>query len=193
MPCTWRNYSALRGYFQRASVDLTRSSSERAKFAGLAKKLATVSFLNDFAIVKDILRELSCLSLKLQSRTCNLVTYYAEVDETMAILTAFKIAGGGKSTNKVFAIGTTNTSKGVLLTDGKPSINQFMTAILIPHPYMYGLGLLREIDCQHRGKQAPSSVLQTLARWTIIKSSYRKMCVTRDCQYCCRSFILVLL
>lgn len=126
--------SALHGHFERASVDLTRSSSERAKFAGLnfAKKLATVSFLNDLVIMKDVLRELSCLSLKLQSRTCNLVTSYAEVDATMAILKALKIAGGGKSTNKVLAIGTTNTFKGVLLTDGKPSINagHFMTAIL---------------------------------------------------------------
>jgi hypothetical protein len=128
----WRNYSALHGHFQRASVDFTRSSSERAKFAGLAQKLATVSFLNDLAIMKDVLRELSCLSLKLQSRTCNLVTSYAEVDATMAILKALKISGGGKSTKKVLAIGTTNTFKGVLLTDGKPSINagQFMTAIL---------------------------------------------------------------
>jgi len=124
--------SALHGHFERASVDLTRSSSERAKFAGLAKKLATVSFLNDLAIMRDVPRELSCLSLKLQSRTCNLVTSYAEVDATMAILKALKIAGGGKSTNKVLAIGTTNTFKGVLLTDGKPSINagHFMTAIL---------------------------------------------------------------
>ena len=82
--------------------------------------------------MKDVLRELSCLSLKLQSRTCNLVTSYAEVEVTMAILKALKISGGGKSTKKVLTIGTTNTFKGVLLTDGKPSINagQFMSAIL---------------------------------------------------------------
>jgi len=50
----------------------------------------------------------------------------------MAILKALKISGGGKSTKKVLAIGTTNTFKGVLLTDRKPSINarQFMSVIL---------------------------------------------------------------
>jgi len=56
---------------------------------------------------------------------------HAEVNATMAILKALKIYGGG--INKVFAIGATcNTFKGVLLTDGKPSINaeQFMSAIL---------------------------------------------------------------
>ena len=65
-----------------------RSSTERAKFEGLAKKLATVLFLRDLAIMKDVLRELSCLSLKLQSRPCNLVTSYAEVDTTMNVLKA---------------------------------------------------------------------------------------------------------
>jgi len=60
----------------------------------------------------------------------------------MAILKALKISGDGKSTKKVLAIGTTNTFKhvqtrsntfkGVLLTNGKPSVNagQFTTAIL---------------------------------------------------------------
>jgi hypothetical protein len=65
----WRNFPALHNHFRNASLYSTRTSTERAKFAGLLKKLTTVSFLNDLAIMKDVLRELSSLSLKLQSRT----------------------------------------------------------------------------------------------------------------------------
>jgi len=93
-----QQFGSLHGHLERESVDFTRSSSERAKFAGLAKKLATVSFLNDLAIMNDVLREPSCLSLKLQSRTRNLVTSYLEVKATMAIFKALKISGGGKLT-----------------------------------------------------------------------------------------------
>ena len=82
--------------------------------------------------MKDVLRELSCLSLKLQSRSCNLVSSYAEVDATMTVLKALKTSGGGKSTKTVLAIGASNTFKGVLLTAGKPGLNtgQFLTAVV---------------------------------------------------------------
>jgi HD-like signal output (HDOD) protein len=59
----WRNFPALHYHFQTASVDSTRTSTERAKFAGLLKKLTTVSFLHDLAIMKDVLRELMQLSV----------------------------------------------------------------------------------------------------------------------------------
>jgi len=82
--------------------------------------------------MKDVLRELSFLSLKLQSRTCNMVTSYAEVSRTMAVLKALKSAGGGKSTRRLVDIETSHTFKGVPLTDGRPGINagQFITAIM---------------------------------------------------------------
>ena len=99
----WRNFPALHGHLQNASRDSTRSSTERAKVEGLEKKLGTVSFLRDLALMKDVLRELSYLSLKLQSRTCNIVTSYAEVDSTIAVLKAMKTAGGEKSTKTVLA------------------------------------------------------------------------------------------
>jgi hAT family C-terminal dimerisation region len=128
----WRNYPALHGHFVHASLDNTRSATERAKFQGLAKKLSTVSFLKDLSVMKDVLRELSFLSLKLQSRTCNMVTSYAEVNTTMAVLRALRNAGGGKSTKRLVDTETTHTFKGVPLTDGRPGINagQFLTAII---------------------------------------------------------------
>jgi len=128
----WRNFPALHDHFRNASLDLTRTSTERAKFAGLLKKLTTVSFLTDLATMKDVLRELSSLSLKLQSRTCNIVTGFSEIDSTITVLKAMKTAGGGKSTMKVLAISATNTFKGVPLAVGKPGINagQFMAAVI---------------------------------------------------------------
>jgi hypothetical protein len=125
----WRNFPALYGHFRNASLDKTRTSVERAKFEGLLKKLCTVSFLSDLALMKYVLRELSSLSLKLQSRACNIVACYAEVDSTIAVLIAMKTAGGGKSTKKVSA---TNRFKGVQLTAGKPGITagQFMAAVI---------------------------------------------------------------
>ena len=126
------DYPALHGHFIRASQDVSRSSSERAKFQGLATKLGTVSFLKDLAVMKDMLRELSYLSLKIQSRTCNIVKSYEEVKSTIAVVRALIIAGGGKSSKKVACIDTTYTFKGVPLTVGKAGINasQFMTAVL---------------------------------------------------------------
>jgi hypothetical protein len=82
--------------------------------------------------MKDMLRELSSLSLKLQSRTCNIVTTFSKVDSTTAVLKAMKTAGGGKSKKKALAVSATNTFKGVQLAEGKLGINaeQFMTAVI---------------------------------------------------------------
>jgi hypothetical protein len=128
----WRNFPALYDHFLNASVDSTHTSTERTKFAGLLKKLTTVSFLHDLAIMKDVLRELSSLSLELQSRTCNIVTAFSEVDSIIAVLKAMKTAGGGKSKKKALAISTTNIFKEVQLAEGKPGINteQFMAAVI---------------------------------------------------------------
>jgi hypothetical protein len=108
--------------FEMRLFDSTHISTERAKFAGLLKKLTTVSFLHDLAITKDVLRELSSLSFKLQSRTCNIVTTFSEVDSTIAVLKAMKTAGG-KSKKKVLAISATNSFKGVQLAEEKSGIN----------------------------------------------------------------------
>jgi uncharacterized Ntn-hydrolase superfamily protein len=82
--------------------------------------------------MKGMLRQFSSLSLKLQSRTYNIVTSFSEVDFTIAFLKAMKTAGGGKSKKKALAISATNTFKGVQLAEGIPDINaeQFMEAVI---------------------------------------------------------------
>jgi hypothetical protein len=63
----WRDFPALIQHFDRAAADSTRSTTERAKFTGLRRKLASVSFILDLAVMKDVLREVSSLSLQLHS------------------------------------------------------------------------------------------------------------------------------
>jgi len=131
----WRNYPALYKHFVTASLDATRSTMERTKFQGLAKKLGTVSFLQDLALMKDVLTELSGLSLKLQARDCNILKSFTAVDATVAVLNAFKSAGGGKTLKKLSrtcTVPATLSFKGVSLSQGKPGINpgQFLTAVI---------------------------------------------------------------
>jgi len=85
--------------FQAATEDPKRSSADRAKFCGMLGKLSTVSFLMDLALMKDALRELSSLSLRLHSRTATIVTSCADIADTVLVFEAMKVAGGGKSVN----------------------------------------------------------------------------------------------
>jgi len=130
----WRNY-ALYKHFATASLDTTRSTTERAKFQGLANKLGTVSFLQDLALMKDVLAELSGLSLQPQARDCNILKSFTAVDTTAAVLKAFNSAGGGKTLKKLSrtcTVPATLSLKGVPLNQGKPGVNpgQFLTAVI---------------------------------------------------------------
>ena len=93
----WRNYGALFLMFQTAADDYKRSGTDRAKFRGMLDKLSTASFLMDLALMKDALRELSSLSLRLQSRTATIATSCADIAKTVRVFEAMKVAGGGKS------------------------------------------------------------------------------------------------
>ncbi len=62
----WRSYAGLHGYFLQSSVDMSLDSKERAKFTGLAKKLTSVVFVKNFALMLDALEELRDLFLDLQ-------------------------------------------------------------------------------------------------------------------------------
>ena len=82
---------------------------------------ATDSFLHDLAIImKDVLRELCCLSLKLQSRSCNLVTSYAEVDTLLWTLWRLLVV---VNPQRKCWLSVQKHIQGVLLTAGKPGLN----------------------------------------------------------------------
>jgi len=131
---TWRNYSALYAMFQTAAEDRKRASADRAKFRGMLEKLSSVSFVMDLALMKDALRELSCLSLRLQSRSATVVSSYGDIAETLRVFEGLKADGGGKSTKaaQLACASEERLFKGIRLVNRrKPSIHagQFLTAV----------------------------------------------------------------
>jgi len=84
--------------------------------------------------MKDALRELSCLSLRLQSRSATIVYSYGDIAETLRVFEDSKADGGGKSTKaaQLACASEERLFKGVRLVNrGKPSIHvdQFLTAV----------------------------------------------------------------
>lgn len=64
----WENYRALQTHFSSAAHDVTRDSTERAKYKGLLDVLTSVSFVCNLGVMYDALTELSDLSRMLQKR-----------------------------------------------------------------------------------------------------------------------------
>lgn len=82
------NYPAIARHFKTASEDASCSDIERKKFLGLHKHLTNSGFLVDLACMKDVLRELQGLSLKLQQRDMSLVdaSHHIQQDRNALIL-----------------------------------------------------------------------------------------------------------
>lgn len=74
----WKDFPALALHFKTSSEDTSRNDVERQKYKGLHNHLTNSGFVEDLAVMKDILRELQSLSLKLQRREMTLVdsTYH---------------------------------------------------------------------------------------------------------------------
>jgi len=90
----WKDFRALAFHFKTASEDTSRNHLERQKFKGLQKHLANSGFVEDLAVIKDILCELQSLSLKLQKREMSLVDSSLAIQQTINVLTAMKTTGG---------------------------------------------------------------------------------------------------
>jgi hypothetical protein len=68
----WESYLALYTHFQQKSGDKSLDSNERAKFSGMASKLANPSFIKNLGLIYDALEELADLSLALQKSNVNI-------------------------------------------------------------------------------------------------------------------------
>jgi hypothetical protein len=130
----WRDFQALHSHLQSASVDSSRSSSERGKFQSLARHLASVNFVQDVALLKDVLRELKSTSMVLQKRETSVCIAVGALNKTISVIKAIKDSGCGKSMRKVHLLNghPTPAFKKVPLTLGKCRINpqQFMQAVI---------------------------------------------------------------
>ena len=75
---------------------------ERAKFSGLANKMATYSFVAEIGLLKDLLRELMTLSLFFQSHSANIMESYTRICLTTVSVQSLK-NGDGKNLGKYHA------------------------------------------------------------------------------------------
>lgn len=97
----WRNFPALCKHFVAVANDTSRSTAERSKFQGLRNKLASVTFVRDLALLKDVLREISSLSLLLQKRDISIVDAVSATDMTVKVLQALKCHDGQSQKSKL--------------------------------------------------------------------------------------------
>lgn len=128
----WRNYPALAQLFKTESEDVTQPDRIRKKYLGLLKYLTSAHFLNDLACMKDVLRELQSLSLKLQRREASVLDCFCLTKQTAEILTAMKMQGG-KSSAKAEQCISAGLFKGVSLSGegaGKINRQQFVQAVV---------------------------------------------------------------
>ncbi|KAK1887894.1 E3 SUMO-protein ligase KIAA1586 [Dissostichus eleginoides] len=114
--------------------------------------------------MKDVLRELKSLSLKLQRRETSLVDASCYIQQTIDVLTAMKISGG-KSTQKVEEGIATGMFKDVELSESRPKINrlQFYQSIIdslkkrLPEPDL--VRMLKPLDKRFWPEQRSALIL----------------------------------
>lgn len=130
----WHDFAALSQHFQTASEDQSRNGKDRSKYVGLKRHMETTGFVTDLANMKDVLRELSTLSLDMQRRDMSVPEAYAAVDNKVAYLEALcNLDKPGKSLKKAMEQIESNKSfKNVPLTESVPKIKrtQFFQAVV---------------------------------------------------------------
>ncbi|KAK1900894.1 E3 SUMO-protein ligase KIAA1586 [Dissostichus eleginoides] len=127
----WNNYPALASHFKVASEDPSRNDTERKKFLGLHKQLSNAGFVADLACMKDMLRELQALSLRLQQRDIDIVSANCQIQQCIDVLSAMKECGG-KSAQKAEERITQGLFKGLELVEssGKIKRGQFYQSVI---------------------------------------------------------------
>ncbi|KAJ4926412.1 hypothetical protein JOQ06_008586 [Pogonophryne albipinna] len=126
-----KDFPVLAHHFKYASEDGSRSGAEKAKYTGLLKHLTSTGFLTDLATMKDVLRELQSLSLKLQKRDTSLVDASRYIHQTIEVLSATK-DNDGITELKVKAGITSGQFKGVDIRETQPKVkkSQFDQSII---------------------------------------------------------------
>lgn len=99
----WNDHNALCVYFENASKDTNRKSSDRATYSGLLKRLGSPEFILDLGIMCDVLFELSELSLQLQKRNTSIVYADRLIKRTITYLETLKQKSGTNMLNAEIA------------------------------------------------------------------------------------------
>ncbi|CAB4020014.1 Hypothetical predicted protein [Paramuricea clavata] len=88
----WNDYPALYSHFRKVSEDKSIKYTDRATYQGIVKKLSTRKFVEDVAIVKHCLAQLSLLSEALQRQQTSLVEANRHLQRTLNALFRIKEA-----------------------------------------------------------------------------------------------------
>ena len=88
------NYCALFKHFKACSMDGHKTSKERSKYAGLAKKLQNWLFVSEACMVKDALRCLKLFSLYVQRNDANVIDITSHLEVLKDKLLAMKQEDG---------------------------------------------------------------------------------------------------
>jgi len=92
----WNNFAVLHKHFLEASLDNTRDTKERSKYAGLNKMLTSNEFILNLGILLDALHELSDLSCQLQNRDLSLASAHTVIERTIRVIDSMVETPGPK-------------------------------------------------------------------------------------------------
>ena len=86
----WNAYPALYVYFDKLSEDPTVKDTEKQKYKGLARNFSMQDFVENVALLKDCLRQLSVLSETMQDKNINIVEANRHIQWTVKALEKIK-------------------------------------------------------------------------------------------------------
>ena len=108
------SYVSLSKHLLDAAQDAKRSSTQRASYKGFHSLLTSVHFLKNLAIMHDVLKELSNLSVVLQERSLIIPRAYKMIELYIVRIASLKESAGEK-VNEVRDSESTLQYKGIVL------------------------------------------------------------------------------
>lgn len=119
----WNDYPSLYEHFIQCSTDNKRDAKEKATFSGLAKNLATSTFVLNLGIMYDALEELSSLSQELQNRQTTLVDAHRLIRLQLQVFES-RMVKPGKHASEALEGATVSKFKNVSIQEGGKSMNK---------------------------------------------------------------------
>lgn len=112
----FKSLPALVENMRVASSDSSTSNKDKAKAAGMVKRMESWSFLMEIAMLHDVLECLQSLSLFLQKQSASVIDAKDKFDTTMRTLSALKTVDGMTMSQVNMQILSTGTFSGISLS-----------------------------------------------------------------------------
>jgi len=129
----WKIYPALYSHLIQASQDKFRDGKIKSKYSGLSKRLGSIQFLLDLALMCDVLFEISQLSLDLQKQDMSLLQADVLIRRTIRVIESLKTMNGNYFSEAVKAKEKMIFKTVVLSNNEKITCinkNQFITSVV---------------------------------------------------------------